>query len=151
MLTGQRFFPDNFRADASRVVYEYAEATTTLGVGVSLGLTLDCTHDIDNDTPVEDGTIVCAAEFGFEGGAGDVTLGTTFAATTTGKPVAFATITQVLQGESSGRPAGSNNPSSSDGAQSDGGPESDDGAGNRAAKVGLASIGLVMAGSFMLL
>lgn len=48
---------------------------------------------MDEDTPVEDGTIVCVKKAGFEGSGGGREIGTTVIVTTTGKPIALATIT----------------------------------------------------------
>jgi hypothetical protein len=63
------------------------------GVWVKLEGEIDCTHDVDDDTPVEEGTIICKKRVGFEAAGGGQKIGTTAVVTTTGRPIAIGTIT----------------------------------------------------------
>ncbi|KAH6906905.1 hypothetical protein BKA70DRAFT_1031017, partial [Coprinopsis sp. MPI-PUGE-AT-0042] len=82
-----------FLADATRVNVEQVVATETGGVKLKAEVGVDCTHDVDADTPVEEGTIICKKKTGFEGAGGGQKVGTTVIVTTTGKPIALGTIT----------------------------------------------------------
>ncbi|KAH6899107.1 hypothetical protein BKA70DRAFT_1051946, partial [Coprinopsis sp. MPI-PUGE-AT-0042] len=81
-----------FRADASRVIHEGALETSVEGVDASVAYELDCTHDVDEDTPVEEGVIICKAKLEVEAGAAGQTIARTFEVTTTGQAVPLVTI-----------------------------------------------------------
>ncbi|KAH6905881.1 hypothetical protein BKA70DRAFT_1402337 [Coprinopsis sp. MPI-PUGE-AT-0042] len=82
-----------FRADASRVVLEDAIETTIEGVEANMAYGVECTHDVDADTPVEEGVIICKAKIEIEAEAAGQTLASTIELTTTGQAKPLVTIT----------------------------------------------------------
>lgn len=68
-------------------------ATVVSGVKANIEIDSECMHDVDGDTPVEDGVIVCKLKVGLDAQAGGQKVATTFEGTTTGQPVAVLTIT----------------------------------------------------------
>ncbi|KAH6906975.1 hypothetical protein BKA70DRAFT_1491801 [Coprinopsis sp. MPI-PUGE-AT-0042] len=82
-----------FRADASRVMQEATTATEISGVKANIAYGVECTHDIDEDTPVEEGVIVCKGKLEVQAEGKGQKAATTIEVTETGKPVAVVTIT----------------------------------------------------------
>ncbi|KAH6899115.1 hypothetical protein BKA70DRAFT_1314439 [Coprinopsis sp. MPI-PUGE-AT-0042] len=63
------------------------------GVKANIAYGVECTHDIDEDTPVEEGVIVCKGKLEVQAEGKGQKAATTIEVTETGKPVAVVTIT----------------------------------------------------------
>lgn len=66
-----------FLADATRLNFEQKAAAARGDVRVKAGVRVHYAHDVDGDTPIEDGTIICEKKFGFAGAEGGKQGGTT--------------------------------------------------------------------------
>ncbi|KAH6919338.1 hypothetical protein BKA70DRAFT_1215037 [Coprinopsis sp. MPI-PUGE-AT-0042] len=82
-----------FRADASQVFNEVHTTTTIDGIRAEIDVAIVCTHDVDDDTPVEEAEIVCRQRAVYNLEDGGVTVGTTVLATTTGEVREILTVT----------------------------------------------------------
>ncbi|KAH6906906.1 hypothetical protein BKA70DRAFT_381793 [Coprinopsis sp. MPI-PUGE-AT-0042] len=77
-----------FRADKTRFVYDTGPTAgfDSSGRRVAGEVAIDCSHDVDEDTSVEEGVIVCKKKVVAQGL-------TEIVATTTGKPIALGAVT----------------------------------------------------------
>lgn len=82
-----------FRADASRVLQDGGIETTIQGVEANIVYGVECTHDVDADTPVEEGVIVCKGNIQIAADVQGQTVAETIALTRTGQAVPLVTVT----------------------------------------------------------
>lgn len=80
-----------FRADASRIFNQAQLTTTVEGVKAEIDVSVVCTHDVDDDTSVEDAEVVCHQKGVID--LDDGAAGTTIYATTTGDVMEVLTVT----------------------------------------------------------
>ncbi|EAU80744.1 hypothetical protein CC1G_04854 [Coprinopsis cinerea okayama7 len=81
-----------FRADASRIHQKATSQSMIAGVTAAISYSSDCTHDVDSDTPVEEGVMVCNVKLEASAQVNKQAIITTSEGVVTGVPTPWATV-----------------------------------------------------------